>query len=94
MYRTYNCIRSGKCEIQHFDRYNTTQYYYYPHVQIGQYMRCGYLAHMGKTSFKRHSRVSSVARVLNYVRSLHLDSYFVYASSEVSGETAHMRRLA
>ena len=38
--------------------------------------------------------VSGKARDLNFGLSLHLHPYFVCASSEGSGESAHVRRLA
>ena len=41
-----------------------------------------------------HYVVSSNARGLNFGPRLHLHPYFVYASSEGSGESAHMHRLA
>ena len=41
-----------------------------------------------------HAEISSKAGDMNFVLSLHLQSYFVYAISEGSGESAHMRRLA
>ena len=41
-----------------------------------------------------HAKVSSKARDINFVLSLHLQPYFVYAISVGSGESAHMRRLA
>ena len=37
--------------------------------------------------------ISSKARCLNFTLSLSLHSYFVYASSEGSDESGHMRRL-
>ena len=41
-----------------------------------------------------HSDVSSKVRGLSFVLSHHLHRYFVYASSEGSGESVHMHRLA
>ena len=41
-----------------------------------------------------HAGVSNGARSLQFGLSLHLHPFFVYASSEDSGESAHMRRLA
>ena len=46
-----------------------------------------------KPHLNAHAEVSSGARGLNFVLSLHLHPYFVYASGEGSDETAHMRRL-
>ena len=40
-----------------------------------------------------HAEVSSKARDIHFVLSLHLQPYFVYAISEGSGESAHMCRL-
>ena len=40
-----------------------------------------------------HTGVSRGTRGLNFGQCLHLHSYFVYASSECSGESAHMHRL-
>ena len=39
---------------------------------------------------KAHAEVSSEARGLNFCLSLHLHPYFMYASSEGSGGSAHM----
>ena len=41
-----------------------------------------------------HSDVSNKAKGLSFVLSHHLQPYFVYASSEGSGESVHMHRLA
>ena len=41
-----------------------------------------------------HVDVSSEARGLIISLSLHPDQYFMYSSSDYSGESAHMRRLA
>ena len=41
-----------------------------------------------------HSDISRVARGLNFGLSPHLHPYFVYTSSEGSGESANLRRLA
>ena len=41
-----------------------------------------------------HTDVFSGDRGLKFGLSLHLYPYFLYASSEGSGESAHMRRLA
>ena len=40
-----------------------------------------------------HANASSRARGRNFSPSLHLQLYFVYASSEGSGESAHMHKL-
>ena len=52
------------------------------------------IAHAQRPSSNANADVSSLARVLNFSLSIHLYSYFVYASSEGSGESAHARRLA
>ena len=57
-------------------------------------MRCGHLSHLRKPSIKHHADISSRTRGPNFGTSLHLHPYFVYASSEGSGEYVHMRRLA
>ena len=41
-----------------------------------------------------HADVSNKARGLNFGQGLHLHPNLVYARSEGSGESAHMRRLA
>ena len=38
--------------------------------------------------------ISSIARDLKFGLSIHLHPYFVYAISEGSGDSAHMRRIA
>ena len=39
------------------------------------------------------AHMSSEARILHFSPGLHLHLYFVYASSEGSGESAHLHRL-
>ena len=51
-------------------------------------------AHAQTPPLNANAGVSSGIKVLNCDLSLHLHPYFVYASSERSGESAHMRRLA
>ena len=41
-----------------------------------------------------HADISSGYAILNYGFGLHLHPYFVYASSDGSGESAHLRRHA
>ena len=60
----------------------------------GQYITfCTYIAYAQMSPLNAHIDVSSRARSLNFDPGLHFHSYFVYASSETSGESAHMRRL-
>ena len=49
--------------------------------------------YMQKPSFKSHAGLFSGARGLNFGLSL-LQPYFVYARSNGSGNSAHLRRLA
>ena len=51
------------------------------------------IAYAHKPSITSHSAISSRERSLNFSLSLHLHPYFVYANSEGSGESAHVRRL-
>ena len=53
-----------------------------------------YIAYAQKSPLNAHIDVSDRARGLKFVPGLHLHPYFVYASSETSSESAHMRRLA
>ena len=52
------------------------------------------IAYAQKPHLSAHAFVSSKARNLNFGLSLHLNPNFVYASSNGSGESVHMRRLA
>ena len=52
-----------------------------------------YIAYAQTSSLNAHIDVSDMARGLKFDPGLHLYPYFVYASSETSGESAHMRRL-
>ena len=52
-----------------------------------------YIAYAQKPPLNAHIDVSDSARGLKFDLSPHLYPYFVYASSETSGESAHMRRL-
>ena len=68
---------------------------YYNYYYLNQFMRflvC--IAYEQKPPFSAHAFVSSKARDLNFGLSLHLNQNFVYASSNGSGESVHMRRLA
>ena len=69
---------SGHCQVS----YNNSS----------QHMRFWYLHvyHMRKAYFKAHVGVSSMARDLNFILKLHLHIYFVYVSSNVSGDTLHL----
>ena len=51
------------------------------------------IAYAHKPTITSHSDISSGARSLNFGLSLDLHPYFVYASSEDSGVSAHVRRL-
>ena len=52
------------------------------------------IAYAQTPQLNAHAEVFSGARGLNFGLSLHLHPYFVYASSEGSGESAQARRLA
>ena len=51
------------------------------------------IAHAQKLPLNAQVDVSSGARGLKFGTSLYIHTYFVYASSEGSGESAHVRRL-
>ena len=59
---------------------------------MGQRTRCLCVLHMLLKN--AHVAVSSEVKRLNFDLALHLHLYFEYGSSECSGESAHMRRLA
>ena len=52
------------------------------------------IAHAQTPHLNAHADVWSGVRGLNFGLSLHLLTNFVSSSSEVSGESAHLRRLA
>ena len=51
------------------------------------------IAHAQKLPLNAKLDISNGARVLQFGTSLYIHTYFVYASSEESGESAHVRRL-
>ena len=58
------------------------------------YMILVLIAYAQKPSLNAHADISSGARGLNFGLSLHLLTNFVYSSSEGSGESVHLQRLA
>ena len=54
----------------------------------------GIIANAQKPPWNTHTYVTSWVRYLTFNLGLHLHPYFVYACSEGSGESAHLRRLA
>ena len=52
------------------------------------------IRHSQKPPLNNYADVSSGARSLSYALNLHLYPYFMYVSSEGSGESAHLHRLA
>ena len=60
---------------------------------MDQYKRFRGLSHMLKyVYFNTHAGVSREARGVHFGFNLHLKPYFAHASSEGSGESAHIRR--
>ena len=51
------------------------------------------IAHAQELPLDAQFDVSSGARVLKFGTSLYIHTYFVYASSEGSGESVHVHRL-